>query len=138
MTSVAMNLHQRIHQVASQDGILAVFAHRARGENTFVGDEAYRRLAEQAARAQSASPVPMIRVNAGSQAIFVSGDEDVAIAIVFAKAHPVVKSVKRTIHQLVRKDQRERLNRVATFTPTRTPSRPPSAPPAAVSRAWPM
>ena len=135
-----MNLHQRIHQVAAQDGILAVLAVRsANGEQTFVGRSQFRRLAEQAAKAQQVSPVDTIRVNAGGHAIFVSGDADTSIAILFEKAHPVVKSVKRTIRQLLRKSQREAARRAPTYvSPARLPSRPPSAPPAAANRAWPM
>lgn len=103
-----MNFLQRINQVASQDGVEAVFANRSGTEPAFAGDDLFRSLAEQAQRIHNASPNQMIRINAGTHAIFVSGDEETTVTLVFKKAHPVVKSVKRTMRQLLRKSQRER------------------------------
>jgi hypothetical protein len=103
-----MNFLQRINQVASQDGVEAVFASRQGSEPNFAGGENFRSLAEQAARIHAASPTEMIRINAGTHAIFVSGDDETTVTLIFKKAHPVVKSVKRTMRQLLRKSQRER------------------------------
>jgi hypothetical protein len=104
----AMNFLQRINQVASQDGVEAVYASRTGQEPAFSGEGNFRTLAEQAARVHAAAPNTMIRINAGTHAIFVSGDENTTVTLVFKKAHPVVKSVKRTMRQLLRKSQRER------------------------------
>ena len=103
-----MNFLQRINQVASQDGVEAVFAARHGAEPNYAGSDSFRALAEQAARIHAASPNEMIRINAGTHAIFVSGDDETTVTLIFKKAHPVVKSVKRTMRQLLRKSQRER------------------------------
>jgi len=118
-----MNFLQRINQVASQDGVEAVYAARVANEPAYSGEDRFRALAEQAARIHQASPTAMIRINAGTHAIFVSGDEDTTVTLVFKKAHPVVKSVKRTMRQLLRKSQRERSRaRHVSFEPTLRPT----------------
>ena len=79
----AMNFLQRINQVASQDGVEAVFAFRSGNEPSFAGEDQYRELAEQAARVHASSPIPMIRINAGTHAIFVSGDGETTVTLIF-------------------------------------------------------
>ncbi len=120
-----MNFLQRINQVASQDGVEAVYAARQGIEPNYAGADTFQALAEQAARVHKASPSEMIRINAGTHAIFVSGDEDTTVTLVFKKAHPVVKSVKRTMRQLLRKSQRERnmARRVQFDNPMAAPAR---------------
>ncbi len=102
-----MTFVQRIHQVASQEGVEAVLALRENYEPLFAGEEEQRELAECTARIQAASPVPMVRVNAGTHAVFGAVEDGTTLVLVFKKAHPVVKSVKRTMRQLMRKASRE-------------------------------
>lgn len=104
---LAMTFVQRIHQVAAQDGVEAVLALRNEQQTLFAGEDAQRALAESAAGIQRVSPVPMIRVNAGTHAVFACSEEGTTVVLVFKKAHPVVKSVKRTMRQLLRKAARE-------------------------------
>src|SRR5690606_18592739 len=133
MSGVAMNFHQRIHQVSAQDGVEAVFALRPEDGPVYVGEGLHRGLAESAARIQAAAPTAMVRVNAGSHAIFASAEDGTTVVLIFKKAHPVVKSVKRTMRQLLRKASRERARdrRVSAVRPP-LPSQPPaSRPPAA-------
>ena len=118
-----MNFRQRIHNIASQDGIITVVAISKDSQPTWAGNDEYRELALAATRAQQVSPDPMIRVSAGRHAILASGDGDTVITVVFHKAHPVVKSVKRTIRQLLRRSQRER-SRATTPQPVTTPPTP--------------
>lgn len=108
ISPLAMTFLQRIHQVASQDGVEAVLALRLDNEDVYAGEEPYQALARQAAAIQKVAPDAMVRVNAGTHAIFSSGDGEVTVTLIFQKAHPVVKSVKRTMRQLIRKAQRER------------------------------
>ena len=130
-----MNFHQRIHQVSAQDGVEAVLALRPDEGPLYVGEGLHRGLAESAARIQNAAPTTMIRVNAGTHAIFASAEDGTTVVLIFKKAHPVVKSVKRTMRQLLRKASRERARERRISLRPPLPSQPPASRPPSMRMA---
>ncbi len=75
---------------------------KARGEISWVGEESWRKLVQEATVLRELSGQGQIRLQVGDHAVLMAAEGDEVIALVFVKGHPVVKSVVRMVRQLLR------------------------------------
>jgi hypothetical protein len=91
---------------------------QANTDPIWVGEERWKAIAREAVRLRDIAGEASVRVLVGEHACLVSGNDDLVVAVVFVKGHPIVKSVARMTRRLIKKPARKQ-------TITRTPYEPP-------------
>lgn len=117
----------RLERVQRHDGIVAAMGwtteqRRQGAEPTWVGDDRWKQIAMEAVRLRDIADEPAVRVLVGDHACLVSGDDDLVVAVVFLKGHPIVKSVARMTRRLLKKPARQQTAPAPSNEPPRLAS----------------